>query len=230
MRYQNWSSILLGCKATNREDSLAQIKFSGYPVYQELTCWAVATVVGGSYNPSMLINFVGTGSKTESLTREQSKNILQFCRSAGATLFTVNFVFVKGDASEKRMEEFYARLSRFSCGEKDLENSCGDGFARRECWVLDDQSVETILNEANGDLFAYDTPNLPEDWLFYVGDIIVLQIITHEQEATLRISETQYAEFKKLEITHALGCPRWSGLPEEAITTSRPSKPRYWSI
>ena len=126
----------------------------------------------------MLINFVGTYGKSQSLTRDQSKNILQFCRSAGATLFTVNFVYVKGDVSEKLMEEFYARLSRFSCGEKDLENPCGDGFARQDCWVLDDQSLESILNETNGDLFAYDTPNLPEDWLFYVGDAILLQIIT----------------------------------------------------
>lgn len=170
----------------------------------------------------MLINFVGTRGRTRTFTRDQSKKILQFCRFAGATLFTVNFVFVKGEASEKLMEEFYARLSRFSCGENDLENPCGDGFARRDCWVLDDQSVETILDETNGDLFAYDTPNLPEDWLFYAGDTILLQIITHEQEATLRMSETQYAEFKKLGITHALGCPRWSGLPEEPIRASRP--------
>jgi hypothetical protein len=109
----------------------------------------------------MLINFVGTYSKSQSLTRDQSKNVLQFCRSAGATLFTVNFVFVKGEASEKLMEEFYARLSRFSSGERVLENPCGDGFARQHCWVLDEQSVEIILNETNGDLFAYDTPNLP---------------------------------------------------------------------
>ena len=165
----------------------------------------------------MLINFVGTSSRTRTFTRDQSKNLLQFCRSVGATLFTVNFIFVKHEASEKRMEEFYARLSRFSCGEKNLENPCGKGFARQQCWVLDEQSVETILNETDGDSFACDTLNLPEDWLFYVGDTILLQIITHEQEATLRIPETQYAEFKKLGITHALGCPRWSGLPEEPV-------------
>ena len=170
----------------------------------------------------MLINFVGTCSRARTLTREQSKNLLQFCRAVGATLFTVNFVFAKYEASEKLMQEFYARLSQFSCGEKELENAEGNGFARQPCSVLDEQSIETILNETDGDLFAYDTLKLPEDWLFYVGDTILLQIITHEQEATPRISETQYTEFKKLGITHSLGCPRWTGLPEEPLRARRP--------
>jgi hypothetical protein len=170
----------------------------------------------------MLINFVGIGSKTRSLTLNQSRGILQFCRSAGATLFTVNFVFVKGEESERLMEEFYERLSPFSRGEKDLENASGDGFVRQSCWVLEERSAEAILNETGGDLFAYDVPNLPEDWLFYVDDFIFLQVITHEQEATLRVSEAQYAEFKKLGIPHAPGCPKWSGLPEEPIRASRP--------
>jgi len=74
-----------------------------------------------SYNSSMLINFVGTFSRARTLTREQSKNLLQFCRAVGATLFTVNFVFAKYEASEKLMQEFYARLSQFSCGEKELK-------------------------------------------------------------------------------------------------------------
>jgi hypothetical protein len=182
----------------------------------------VAAIAYRSYNPLMLINFDGTCSSARTLTREQSKNLLQFCRGVGATLFIVNFVFAKHEASEKLMQEFYARLSQFSYGERELENACGDGFARQPCWALDEQSMETILNETDGDLFAYDTLNLPEDWLFYVGDTILLQIITHEQEATLRISEAQYPEFKKLGITHALGCPRWSGLPEEAIRAPRP--------
>jgi hypothetical protein len=56
----------------------------------------------------MLINFVGTYSRTRAFTRDQSKNLLQFCRSVGATLFTVNFIFAKHESSEKLMEEFYA--------------------------------------------------------------------------------------------------------------------------
>jgi hypothetical protein len=62
---------------------------------------------------------------------------------------------------------------------------------------------------------------LPEDWLFYAGDMILLQIVTHEQEATLRVSEVQYAEFKKLGIPHAPGCPRWSSLPEQPTRLPR---------
>jgi hypothetical protein len=163
----------------------------------------------------MLINFVGAGMNSRSLTPDQSRGILNFCRSAGATLFTVNFVFVKGEESERLMREFYERLAPFSSGEKELENICSDGFSPRSCWVLDDRSIEAILNETDGDLLAYDVLYLPEDWLFYVGDMILLQIVTHEQEATLRVSEVQYAEFKKLGIPHTPGCPQWSGLPEE---------------
>lgn len=54
---------------------------------------------------------------TRSLTADQSRNLLQFCRSAGATLFTVNFLFVEGE--EKRMQGFYGRLSPFLLGERD---------------------------------------------------------------------------------------------------------------
>ena len=159
--------------------------------------------------------------KSRSLTRDQSRGILGFCRSAGATRFTVNFVFAKGDESERLMHEFYERFSRFSSGEKDLENICGDGFSPQSCWVLDDESIKAILNETDGDLLAYDVLHLPEDWLFYAGDTILLQIVTHEQEATLRVSDVQYAEFEKLGIPHAPGCARWSRLPEQPTRLPR---------
>jgi len=169
----------------------------------------------------MLINFVGAGMKSRSLTPDQSRGILEFCRSAGATLFTVNFVFVKGEESERLMQEFYKRLSTFSYGEKDLENICGNGFSRQSCWALDDRSTEAILNETGGDLLSYNVMDLPEDWLFYIDDIILLQIVTHEQEATLRVSEMQYEEFKKVGIPHTPGCPQWSVLPEQPTRLPR---------
>lgn len=127
-----------------------------WTVIRRCSCSLVAALAYQSYNSLMLINFVGTCSGTRTLTREQSKNLLQFCRAIGATLFTVNFVFAKHDASEKLMQEFYARLSQFSGGEKELENACGDGFGRQPCWVLDERSMDTILNETDGDLFAND--------------------------------------------------------------------------
>ena len=172
-------------------------------------------MISPRYNSSVLVNFVGAGMKRQSLTPDQSRAILEFCRFAGATLFTVNFVFTKGDESERLMRAFYERLAPFSVGEKDLENICGNGFSRQSCYALDERSIEAILNETGGDLLAYDVLHLPEDWLFYVGNLILLQIVTHEQEATLRISENQYAEFKNLGIPHAPGCPQWSALPEE---------------
>jgi len=163
--------------------------------------------------------------KSRSLTLDQSRSVLEFCRSAGATLFTVNFVYAKDDESEKLMREFYERLSQFSWGEKDLENICGDGFSRQSCYVLNERSIEAILNETGGDVLAYNVLELPEDWLFYVDNMILLQIVTHEQEATLRISEVQYSEFKKLGIPHTPGCPRWSGLPEEPTRLPRQRQP-----
>jgi len=146
--------------------------------------------------------------------------MLKFCRSAGGTVFTVNYLYVKGEESEQRSSEFYQRLSVFSGGERLLENICGNGFQPQQCWLLDDESIEAILKDTNGDLFAYDVLNLPEDWLFYVGDSILLQIVTHEQEATLRLTDDQYAQFSKLAISHKRGNPKWSGLPEEPTRTT----------
>jgi len=46
-----------------------------------------------------------------------------------------------------------------------------------------------------------------------------LQVVSHEEEATLRLSDTQYAEFAKLSIPHKMGQPQWSGLPESPLRT-----------
>jgi hypothetical protein len=197
------------------------IPLSDNPVFHDLTRPVDYGTVSPSYNFSMLINFVGAGMNSRSLTRDQSRGILNFCRSAGATLFTVNFVYAKGEESEKLMQEFYERFSAFSAGEKDLEKICGDGFSPQPCWVLDERSIEAILNETDGDLLAYDILHLPEDWVFYSGDAILLQIVTHEQEATLRLSEVRYGEFEKLGIPYARGCPRYSGLPEQPTRLPR---------
>jgi hypothetical protein len=60
----------------------------------------------------------------------------------------------------------------------------------------------------------------PEDWLIYAGDKIVLQVVSNEQEITLRLSETQYSEFAKLCIPHKQGQPKWSGIPERPTPTA----------
>lgn len=151
------------------------------------------------------------------LQRKQSRDLLQFCRSVGQTVFTVNFLTVKGEESEQRADAFYQKLSAFSAGERVLESLYGNGFANRECWVLNDESVEVILEETAGNLFAYNLLYLPEDWIFYVGESILLQVISHEQEATLRLSEAQYSKFTRLGIPHKHGQPQHSGLPETPI-------------
>ena len=88
---------------------------------------------------------------------------------------------------------------------------------------MTDESIEAILKETSGNLLAYDVCNLPEDWLFYLGDEILLQIVSHEQEATLRLSNFQYAEFRKLGIPHKQGQARWSALPESPFRKSQGS-------
>lgn len=154
------------------------------------------------------------------LSEAQSRAFLRFCCRAGAAVFTVNFLYVKGKDSERVSAAFFQRLSSFSAGEWDLENIYGGGFRRQECWALSDESIEMILRETAGNLFAYDVLHLPEDWLVYVDDVILLQVVSHEQEATLRLSETQYAEFTKLGIPHKAGPAQWSALPESPQRTN----------
>jgi hypothetical protein len=154
------------------------------------------------------------------LTASQSRDLLNFCRAVSGNVFTVNFLFVKGEESERLAHSFYQRISRFSAGERLLEKVYGNGFASHECWTLNDKSVEVILEETAGNLFAYNVLCLPEEWLFYVGDAIILQAVSHEQEITLRLSETQYSEFTKLSIPHKQGQAQYSGLPESPIRTA----------
>jgi hypothetical protein len=161
----------------------------------------------------VLIHFDSTTNATP-LTSDRSRGVLEFCRAVGATVFTVNFLYVKGEDSERLAQQFYQRLASYSAGDRVLENVGGARFSRQRCWLLDHRSIEFILNETGGNLFAYNMLVLPEDWLFYVGNSILLQVVSNEQEATLRISEEQYAAFRELGIPHEPGCSQWSGLPE----------------
>lgn len=168
----------------------------------------------------MLIYFDSSLPGACPLSEAHSRALLQFCHRVGAATFTVNFLYVKGEDSEQTANNFYQRFRRFSAGERVLENIYGQGFRWQECWVLTDESIEAILTETAGVLLSYDVLHLPEDWLFYVGDAILLQIVSHEQEATLRLSDFQYAEFTKLGIPHKQGQPRWSALSESPLRTN----------
>ena len=133
------------------------------------------------------------------------------------TVFAVNFLYVKGEDNEKVMEAFYEKLLPFSAGQKVLECIGGSGFREQPCWTVDDSSIELILRETSGDLFAYNILHQPEDWLFYRDDSILLQIVSHEQEAILRVSAAEYERFQKLQIPHSSGLPQWTALPEQPI-------------
>jgi len=132
-------------------------------------------------------------------------------------VFAVNFLYVKGEDNEKVMEAFYEKLLPFSAGQKALECIGGSGFKEQPCWTLDDSSIELILRETSGDLFAYNILHQPEDWVFYRDDSILLQIASHEQEAILRLSAAEYERFQKLRIPHSSGLPQWTALPEQPI-------------
>jgi hypothetical protein len=112
--------------------------------------------------------------------------------------------------------KFRERLAPFSAGRQVLENCGGGRFQEMECWELNTRSLDVILAEADDDLFASFQYG-PEDWIFYVDDSILLQIVTHEQEATLRLNGEQYSAFEALGVSHGKGCPKWSGLPETPI-------------
>lgn len=169
----------------------------------------------------MLIHFDSSLPGACPLSEDQSRALLQFCHSLGAATFTVNFLFVKGEVSEQAADNFYQRLRDFSAGERVLENICGQGFRLQECWMLTDESIEAILRETAGDLFAYNVLYLPEDWLLYLDDSILLQVVSHEQEATLRLSDCQYDEFSKLGIPHEQGPACWSALPLSPLRKNR---------
>jgi hypothetical protein len=168
----------------------------------------------------MLIHFDSSLPGARPLSEAQGRALLQFCHRVGAATFTVNFLYVKGEDSEQTANNFYQRFREFSAGERVVENIYGQSFPRQECWLLMDESIEAILTETAGNLLAYNVLHLPEDWLFYVGDVILLQIVSHEQEATLRLSGSQYSEFAKLGIPHKQGLPRWSAFPESPLRTN----------
>ena len=165
----------------------------------------------------MLVNLSSSMASDQTMTPEKSKSLLYFCHSCGASVFTVKFLCVKGEESERLMNAFYERLSRFSAGDKVLECIESSGFKRQPSWILNDASIELILRETSGDLFAYNILYLPEDWLLYRDDTILLQIVSHEQEATLRLSPAEYEKFRSLGIPHSLEPAKWTGLPEEPI-------------
>jgi hypothetical protein len=163
--------------------------------------------------PNILISIVPPSLNPPALTSEQTRNLLYFIFvSLGANKFTVNFVYVEDE--EELVVSFYERLSSFAAGKEVLEKIQGDGFGEQRCWTLNDASIESILKECHGDILSYDVCNLPEDWLFFAGDEIILQTVTHEREAILRLSEAQYADFRNLEIQHKIGLAQWTVLPE----------------
>jgi hypothetical protein len=148
------------------------------------------------------------------LSEQQTRELLRFCRSVGASTFTVNFLYAKGEESERLAEDFYGRLAPFSAGRKKLEEMYGTGFAEQECWSLTEGAIDRIVKETCGNLMAYDLLKLPEQWLVYIGDTILLQVVNHEQELTLRLTDSQFRSFMLLGIPYEPGQAKYSELPE----------------
>ncbi len=168
----------------------------------------------------MIVHIDSTTKGAYPLSEQQTRALLRFCQSVGADVFTVNFLFVKGEDSERLAEEFYCRLAPFAAGQRMLECVYGNGFKQQDCWSLTEDTVELVVRETQGNLLAYNILNLPEDWLFYVGDSAKLQVVSHEQEITLRLTDAEYAVFSRLGIPGAPGQPEYSGLPEVPTRTS----------
>ncbi len=167
----------------------------------------------------MIVHIDSAAKGAYPLREQQTRELLRFCRSVGAKLFTVNFLFVKGEESERLSDEFYFRLAPFSAGRKLLECVFGNGFKEQDCWSLTEESIELIVNETAGDLLAYDFLKLPEDWLVYVEDSILLQVVTNEQEITLRVTDAELRAFSDIGIPYTVGQPKYSGLRETPLRT-----------
>ena len=167
----------------------------------------------------MVIHIDSSTKGAYPLSERQTRELLRFCSSVGASTFAANFLYVKGEESEQLADEFYCRLAPFSAGRKRLEKVYGNGFAERDCWSLTEAAIDLIVKETRGNLLAYDLLKLPEEWLVYIGDTILLQVVNHEQELTLRLTATQFRSFSQLGIPYVPGQAEYSGLPENPART-----------
>ncbi len=59
-----------------------------------------------TYNAGVTVHVDSTTPVAYALTASQSRDLLNFCRSIGATVFTANFLFVKGEESERLAQAF----------------------------------------------------------------------------------------------------------------------------
>ena len=166
----------------------------------------------------MIIHVDSSTKGAYPLSERQTRDLLRFCGSVGASTFAVSFLYVKGEESERLADEFYRRLAPFSAGRKNLEKVYGNGFAERDCWSLTEEAIELIVKETRGNLLAYDLLKLPEEWLIYVGDTILLQAVNHEQELILRLTATQFRSFEQLGIPYLPGQAKYSNLPENPLS------------
>lgn len=81
----------------------------------------------------MLIHFDSSLPGACPPSEAQSRALLEFCHRVGVATFTVNFLYVKGEDSERTADNFYQRFRGFSAGERVLESIYGQGFRRQEC-------------------------------------------------------------------------------------------------
>ena len=138
------------------------------------------------------------------LDYSQSERLLQFCLNIGVDCFSVNFVY--GNEDELRnMKAIDHRLAPFSLGNHLLEQTTwrnDQRFAQAECWRLNPETLQLILNACDGSLSNYDMGRLPEDWKFYRQGELLLGFVSHEYHGFLRLPDNTLHAFSRIGIAY----------------------------
>jgi hypothetical protein len=133
----------------------------------------------------------------------QSRALLDFCAVCGVTKFTANFLYAGDDRAAA--DVFLRQFEPFLGGNAVLERTVyvRKQFQERPFYQFTSQSRELILAVCGGSLLAYDVLSYPEDWTFYREEELFFAIVSHEQHAFFRFSESDYSRFLSLGIPHA---------------------------
>jgi hypothetical protein len=132
--------------------------------------------------------------------------LLRWLLDAGADEFTLTVMGIHGeiaahaDAFEDAIEPFVTGLAR----RRVLTDADGQGSTREvRLFQLSAASLKALLPFLSGGLFH----NVPgpdgwlEDFIFYRGNELMLGIVTHLQEGTLRLTTAEHGEVAQMGVT-----------------------------
>lgn len=142
---------------------------------------------------------------TTPLDRGESERLLRFCLDRGVDRFSANFVYWNDAQLRRANKVFFDRLAPYRLGQHLLPRTVipagGKHSELTECWSLNRQTIELILDAAGGSLTSHETGRFPEDWTFYRNERVFCGIVSHEQYAFLELSNDDLPPFERLGLT-----------------------------